>query len=85
MAIEGKPGALAYFRFTLPLEQARSGSLERASQLALDGLQQQKVHEMARQGERERAPQPEPDGPARRAALLRTDCKVKLSCHARRG
>ena len=64
MAIEGKPGALAHFRFTMPLEQARSGSLEAASQQAFDGLQQQKTQELARLAERARAPQPEPEGPA---------------------
>lgn len=65
MAIEGKPGALAHFRFTWPLEQAHSGSIEAASQQAFDGLQQQKAQEMTRQAERERAPQPQPEGPAR--------------------
>ncbi len=65
MAIEGKPGALAHFRFTMPLEQARSGSLEAASQQAFDSLQQQKAQELARQAERDRAPQPEPEGPSR--------------------
>ncbi len=63
--IEGKPGALAHFRFRLPLEQAHSGSIEAASQQAFDGLQQQKAQELARQAERERAPQPQPEGPAR--------------------
>ena len=42
----------------LPIEQAHSGSIEAASKLAFDGLQQQKAQELARQAERERAPQP---------------------------
>ena len=53
------------FRFGLPMEQAHAGSIEAASQLAFDGLQQQKAQELAQQPERERAPQPEPQGPSR--------------------
>ena len=53
------------FRFGLPMEQAHSGSLEAASQQAFDGLQQQKAQEIARQAERDLAPQPQPEGPSR--------------------
>lgn len=53
------------FRFGLPMAQAHAGSMEAASQQAFDGLQQQKVQELARQAERERAPQPEPEWPTR--------------------
>ena len=49
----------------MPLEQARSGSVEAASQQAFDGLQQQKAQEIARQAERDLAPQPQPEGPSR--------------------
>ena len=47
------------------MEQARGGSIEAASQQAFDGLQQQKAPELAQQAERDRAPQPEPEGPSR--------------------
>ena len=53
------------FRFGLRMEQAHSGSLEAASQQAFDGLQQQKAQEIARQAERDLAPQPQPEGPSR--------------------
>ena len=53
------------FRFGLPMEQAHSGSIEAASQQAFDGLQQQKAQEIARQAERDLAPQPQPEGPSR--------------------
>lgn len=58
-AIEGKPGALAFFRFGLPLEQALGGSLEAASKQAFEGLEQRNVLESARQAQRDLAPQPE--------------------------
>ena len=53
------------FRFGLPMEQAHSGSIEAASKMPFDGLQQQKAQELAQQAERARAPQPEPEGPSR--------------------
>ncbi|PZO64888.1 MAG: hypothetical protein DI635_04560 [Pseudoxanthomonas suwonensis] len=53
------------FRFGLPMERAHAGSLEAASQQAFDGLHQQKAQELTRQAERDRAPQPQPDGASR--------------------